>query len=338
VDALMEAEWGFQSMCEDLLEKEDVAGLRALLRSDTGADRSSCLDMLFWKYYTGDIFLKTNVEAMTRFFIQEGVDCNLEEFQFSHIQSCMEYNGGIRYLMDYECFDINNGLGRFNNDSTFPIVTELSLNRDKGIFRYVLHSPGVKVNTRCASDHPALLYSVECLEIYKSLILHPGIDVNIQDKKGGYTLLHFAILSILDEGKITTDEISDLLSYPTINVNAQDKDGYTALMFACSLGQIDAVSVLLDAPTLDINILSNQGYTALDIINIILKGEVEDDSCEEEDTDRYDDIKDLLLAYGAISKLCENKIEANNELDGDGDESGVKISLPFRLSEYYYRY
>ena len=115
---------------------------------------------------------------------------------------------------------------------------------------------GADVNATNKSNETALMKA--CWmgnEDAISVLLNAGADPNIAHADG-YISLHGAI------NKGCSKEVLEAIISHGADVNATNKVNNTALMYACSEGNIDAINVLLQAGA-DTNIASADGYTCL---------------------------------------------------------------------------
>ena len=107
------------------------------------------------------------------------------------------------------------------------------------------------------------------------VLLNAGADPNISSNfegNEGYTCLMFAV------GTGCRKEIVQALVDNGANVNATDKKGQTALMYACSTGNANAISIILNAGA-DPNIANAGGATCL--YNAFLEGYCSKDTLQE---------------------------------------------------------
>ena len=90
--------------------------------------------------------------------------------------------------------------------------------------------------------------------------LADGADVNAKDDDFGWTALHIAAMSTIDEQL----EIAELLISRGAEVNAKDNNGRTPLHEAARHSSAKEISALLIAKGADINAKESSGLTPLD--------------------------------------------------------------------------
>ena len=76
------------------------------------------------------------------------------------------------------------------------------------------------------------------LDVVMSLMNHPGIDLNVQDRWNNWTALHLAVLN--NHPAI----VSQLLSDDKMDASLKDKYNRTALKLAIVLGYAECVTIL----------------------------------------------------------------------------------------------
>ena len=103
-------------------------------------------------------------------------------------------------------------------------------------------------------------------KIVKMLLEREDIDVNIELRQSGLTVLYAAILygKRRDPGHGYTSTVKQLLQRPEILVNTRNEvGGNTPLMAAIKRRQANVVEELLRHPDIDVNIQDAAGHTAL---------------------------------------------------------------------------
>lgn len=127
--------------------------------------------------------------------------------------------------------------------------------------RSLLTHPGLDVNVRGRSQLVPLHHAAKKnhIEITRFLLTHPEIDVNARDKIHR-TPLHMAC----KKGFIKIVEMLLECTDQGIDVNAQAKGGITPLHLAAHYGHLDAVDLLVVHPDIDLNATtSEEKFTAL---------------------------------------------------------------------------
>ena len=122
----------------------------------------------------------------------------------------------------------------------------------------------IQVNQRGAEDNldirgkSALILAGEKghQDIVRSLVQHPGVEINMKDQDG-YTGLIWAA----DNGHL--EAVTEFLNHADIDVNAVDLDGHSALTWAADRSHTPIVSLLLDRSDLHVNVKDNDGYSPL---------------------------------------------------------------------------
>ena len=71
-----------------------------------------------------------------------------------------------------------------------------------------------------------------------SLMNHPRIDLNVQDRTNNFTALHMAVFN--NHPAI----VSQLLSDDKMDASLKDRDNYTALKYAIDWGKAECVTIL----------------------------------------------------------------------------------------------
>jgi ankyrin repeat protein len=88
------------------------------------------------------------------------------------------------------------------------------------------------------------------------IILHSGVDVNLQDSNGDTALI------IACKQELQSDTIQKILA-TNINVNLQNNANQTALMVACKNKLEEPILLLLGVPNITVNLQDSGGNTAL---------------------------------------------------------------------------
>ena len=135
---------------------------------------------------------------------------------------------------------------------------------NKAVVDLLLAREEIQVNIKGAAENPdirgksALILAGEMghQDIVRSLVEHPGVDVNMKDEDG-YTGLIWAA----DNGHL--EAVRAFLSHQDIDVNAVDLDGHSALTWAADGAHTPIVSLLLDRSDLDVNVRDNDGFSPL---------------------------------------------------------------------------
>ncbi len=142
------------------------------------------------------------------------------------------------------------------------------------ITEYLL-THGAKANIRDAKKRtPLMMLDEDATPELINLLLRFGAKTTPTDKDKNTVLHHFA-----EYGKSETMQI--LISYGA-NVNAVNKRKHTALMIAAENENVEAVKTLLGSGA-DVNLKNLDDETAYDLAS-------------------NDEIKDLLISYGAVEK------------------------------------
>ena len=134
----------------------------------------------------------------------------------------------------------------------------------KAVVDLLLARKEIKVNLRGSTQNPdirgksALIWAGEMghQDIVRSLVEHPGVEINMKDEDG-YTGLIWAA----DNGHL--EAVTEFMKHPDIDVNAVDLDGHSALTWAADRGHTPIVSLLLDHGELDVNVRDFEGFSPL---------------------------------------------------------------------------
>ena len=106
------------------------------------------------------------------------------------------------------------------------------------------------------------LSDISYYKLFKKLLEHPKININIKNKNG-----RTALISASKHSYISSVIVRDLLQHSNIDPNIQDHDGWTALMTASRYSTTGSseqtVRDLLAHPNIDPNLQNNAGWTAL---------------------------------------------------------------------------
>ena len=122
----------------------------------------------------------------------------------------------------------------------------------------------IQVNLRGSAENPdirgksALILAGELghQDIVRSLVKHPGLEINLKDEDGYSGLIWAA-----DNGH--QEAVWEFLQHPLLQVNAVDLDGHSALTWAADRGHTEIVTLLLDHGELDVNVRDLEGFTPL---------------------------------------------------------------------------
>ena len=76
------------------------------------------------------------------------------------------------------------------------------------------------------------------LDVVMSLMNHPRIDLNVQDRTDNYTALHYAVAN--NHPAI----VSQLLSDDKMDASLKDNVNNTALKYAIDIGRAECVTIL----------------------------------------------------------------------------------------------
>lgn len=126
------------------------------------------------------------------------------------------------------------------------------------LFNYIIDQPSVDLNRLEYGLAPIHVITFKNnIEMLRSLLSKPGINVNIQDLEGRRTALHYASSS---------EFVQELLSVPDIDPNIQDVDGNTALHVAVFRNNVDKVKLLLAHPRVQTDITNMDGDDPLQTI------------------------------------------------------------------------
>ena len=124
---------------------------------------------------------------------------------------------------------------------------------NKAVVDLLLAREEIQVNLRAGQENvrgkSALIWAGEKghQDIVRSLVDHPGLEVNMKDEDG-YTGLIWAA----DNGHL--EAVREFLKHPDIEINAVDLEGHSALTWAADRGRTGIVSLLLADSNLDVNL------------------------------------------------------------------------------------
>jgi ankyrin repeat protein len=158
----------------------------------------------------------------------------------------------INLLLTKDGIDVN-----FNGDlhGETPLMMAVSRGLEE-VVKSLLARDDLKPNITCNSGHHALHSAVTSWNIgmIKSLLDHPGIDLNFMARDGSTALI---------QAVQQPDVVKLLLDREGIEVNHQDNSGWTALSKAAHYSNLEVAKLLLEREDININLPDNRGWTPL---------------------------------------------------------------------------
>jgi ankyrin repeat protein len=207
------------------------------------------------------------------------------------------------------------------NDRDYQGRTQLMKAASNGyieIVKTLLAAPNIDVNAKDNYGRTPLMKAAlnGRTEVVKALLAVPNIDINAKDPQDR-TALIFAV------EKMEVEVVKALLAAPNIDVNAKNKDGQTPLMMATdNWYDFGLVKVLISAPNIDIDAKNNNGRTAIDFANDRKNTEIVKilQTALRIDAPNEDNWKTLL---SNLDNLTNKIIEKLKSLPLTGNPSGI---------------
>lgn len=228
-----------------------------------------------WIIITDDNSDNNDNRMLNQFATDDNVD---EPYEFL-LQSNNYSSNHLDHVKDINVNPVDGVINNHGNNTTTPSTAALFQACQGGhvqIVRELLKDKTLDVNRTDSNGVTPLM--VACLlghlEVVNELLssclwskaaaadvddddTHGMVDVNIQDKRDGYTALIVASI------KAHWDVVRVLLKHPNIDANLRCHDGYTALIMASKNGHVGVVRVLLQHPKkVNVNESCNEGRAA----------------------------------------------------------------------------
>lgn len=257
--------------------------IKCLLKANANSINSRNYNGQPLLYYAADLNYKELIKELVKV---EGIDPNMQTARGStalHAAASNGYTDIAKELLTIKGINVNctNAKGS----------TPLLMAAENGYLDIVkaLLDKNADVNQPFQGGVTPLLFAIDKghVEVVKELLKHKDIDVYKSTDEGDSP-----ISLAIEQNKI--DIVKELLKSEKMDVNAQYA-GVTALYFASSKGNLNAVNTLLDVKNIDVNRATILGYSPLLV------------AVQQMNTDI---VQRLLQANADVNQVTENKMSA----------------------------